>query len=58
MKHKLRKNFEQYWQNMVATDLSMSGKEVGNKLRTFRTFKHDISHEYYLKIKDHTKGKT
>ena len=57
MKHKLRKNFEQYWHKMIATDLSMSGKEGGNKLRTFRKFKHDISHENYLKMKDPYKRK-
>ena len=32
MKHKLRKNFEQYWHKMVATYISMSGKEGGNKV--------------------------
>ena len=32
MKHKLRKNVEQYWHKMVVTYISMSGKEGGNKL--------------------------
>ena len=45
-------NQGQTFNDIDKNDFRLSGQEAGNKLRIFRKFKHNISHENYLKMKD------
>ena len=55
LKNNLQSSFDIYWYNMVNTDISMSGKDGGNKLRTYRTFKKCIRFENYLNLNNFDK---
>ena len=55
LKLDLRSSFNKYWYNIITTDISTSGKEGGNKLRTYRTFKKSIGYENYLNIDNYEK---
>ena len=46
-----------YWHKLLYTDISTSGKEGGNKLRTYRKFKTAIYFEKYLYINNTEKKK-
>ena len=46
-----------YWHKLLYTDISTSGKEGGNKLRTYRKFKTAIYFEKYLYINNTEKRK-
>ena len=49
-KTNLKNSFNTYWHKLLYTDISTSGKEGGNKLRTYRKFKTAIYFEKYLYI--------
>ena len=52
LKKSLTSSFDNYWHEMLHNNESLSCKLGGNKLRTFRKFKHIISYEKYLNLKD------
>jgi len=57
-KNNLMKHFEGYWSELVSTSLTVSGKEGGNKLRTYKLFKTSIGYEKYLTMNNLDKRKT
>ena len=56
-KTNLKNSFNTYWHKLLYTDISTSGKEGGNKLRTYRKFKTAIYFEKYLYINNTEKRK-
>ena len=56
-KTNLKKSFNAYWHKLLYTDISTSGKEGDNKLRTYRKFKTAIYFEKYLYINNTEKRK-
>jgi len=54
-KNNMKSSFNSYWHNLVSTKMSMSGKDGGNKLRTYKKFKSCIKFESYLNLNDQEK---
>jgi hypothetical protein len=50
LKATLKINFESYWKKLLLTDISLSCKKGGNKLRTYRLFKQSFASENYLNL--------
>ena len=56
-KNNIKSNFDVYWRQMVSTTLSISGRDGGNKLRTYQLFKRNIEYETYLTLTNVEKRK-
>jgi hypothetical protein len=50
LKLKINLAFENYWKKLLMTDISLSSKKGGNKLRTYRIFKQSFTFENYLNL--------
>ena len=57
LKKKLITSFNNYWYELLRTDISMSNSAGGNKLRTYRKFKNSIEFEEYLSLNNPEKRK-
>ena len=57
LRHKLRTSFGEYWYAYISTTLSITGRQGGNKLRTYKTFKTTINYEPYLQVANPEKRK-
>ena len=56
-RHKLRTSFGEYWYAYISTTLSITGRQGGNKLRRYKTFKTSINYEQYLHVANPEKCK-
>ena len=57
LRHKLRTSFSEYWYAYISTTLLITGRQGGNKLRTYKTFKTYINYELYLQVGNPEKRK-
>ena len=49
-KNKIKTHFDEYWRQLISTNLAMSGKDGHNKLRTYKLFKTNMGYEHYLTL--------
>ncbi len=54
-KKNMKSSFHNYWHKQISTNLSIHGKDGGNKLRTYNKFKYCIKYESYLNLNDYEK---
>ena len=50
IKNNFNISFGEYLHRHISSEISMSGKKGGNKLRTYKLFKNSLAFEPYLKI--------
>ena len=58
IKKNLKIYFGEYLHRHISSEISMSGKKGGNKLRTHKLFKNSLAFELYLKIANPEKRRT